>query len=75
MLAKKKGRLYRRLKAGNTEARVEKCFSEVLGGPVKIVVTPFGGLSLDMDDQEDYQVLDARYHDWAAITAAINPDP
>ncbi len=75
MLAKKKGRLYRRLKAGNTEARVEKCFSEVLGGPVKIVVTPFGSLSLDVDDQEDYRVLNARYQDWAAITAAINPDP
>lgn len=74
MLSKKKGRLYRRLKAGNTEARVEKCFSEVLGGPVKIVVTPFGGLSLDVDDQEDYRILDARYHDWAEITAVINPD-
>lgn len=75
MLAKKKGRLYWRLKAGNTEVKVEKCFSEVLGGPVKIVVTPFGGLSLDVDDQEDYRILDARYHDWAAITAAIDPDP
>jgi len=74
MLSKKKGRLYQRLKAGNTESRVEKCFSEVLGGPVKIVVTPFGGLSLDVDDEEDYRVLHARYHDWAAITAAINPD-
>jgi len=75
MLSKKKGRLYRLLKAGNTEARVEKCFSEVLGGPVKIVVTPFGGLSLDVDDEEDFRVLDARYYDWAAITAAIDPDP
>ena len=75
MLSNKKGRLYRRLKAGNTEARVEKCFTEVLGGPVKIVVTPFGGLSLDVDDEEDYRVLDARYYDWAAITAAIDRDP
>ena len=72
MLSKKKGRLYRRLKAGNTEAKVEKCFSEVLGGPVKIVVTPFGGLSLDVDDEEDYQVLHARYKDWAAITASVD---
>jgi len=75
MLSKKKGRFYRRLKAGNTEARVEKCFSEVLGGPVKIVVTPFGGLSLDVDDEEDFRVLDARYHDWIAITTAIDRDP
>lgn len=74
MLSKRKGRLYRRLKAGNTEARVEKCISEVLGGPVKIVVTPFGGLSLDVDDEEDYRVLDARYNDWAAITDAVDPE-
>jgi hypothetical protein len=72
MLSKRKGRLYRRLKAGNTEARVEKSFSAVLGGPVKIVVTPYGGLSLDVDDPEDYRVLNARYQDWAAITAAVD---
>jgi len=74
MLSKGKGRLYRRLKAGNTEARVEKCLSEMLGGSVKIVVTPFGGLSLDVDDQEDYRILDARYQDWVAITAAVNSE-
>ncbi len=74
MLSRGKGRLYRRLKAGNTEDRVEKCISEVLGGPVKIVVTPFGGLSLDVDDEEDYRVLNTCYQDWAAITAAVEPD-
>lgn len=74
MLSKRKGRLYRRLRAGNTEARAEKCLSDLLGGPVKIVTSPFGGLSLDVDDQEDYQVLDARYQEWAAITAAVDPD-
>ena len=72
MLSKRKGRLYKRLRAGNTEQRVEKCVSEILGGPVTIVVTPFGGLSLDVDDHEDYEVLDARYQDWAAITAATD---
>jgi len=74
MLSRGKGRLYRRLKAGNTESRVEKCMSDLLGGPVKIVVTPFGALSLDVDDQEDYQVLDKRYQDWAAVTAEVKPD-
>lgn len=74
MLSKKKGRLYKRLKSGNTEQRVEKCISEILGGPVTIVVTPYGGLSLDVDDHEDYQVLDARYQDWAAITAATDTE-
>lgn len=74
MLSKKQGRFYRRLKAGNTVALVENCFSEVLGGPVKIVVTPFGGLSLDVDDEEDYQVLNARYQAWADIMAAIDSE-
>jgi len=71
MLSKRKGRLYRWLKAGNTESRVEKSFSEVLGGSVKIIVSPYGGLSLDVDDPQDYKVLNARYKDWAAITAAV----
>ncbi len=75
MLSGGKGRLYRRLKAGNTESRVEKSISEIVGGPVKIVVTPYGGLSLDVDDEEDYRVLDARYQEWAAITAAVDPGP
>jgi GTP:adenosylcobinamide-phosphate guanylyltransferase len=71
MLSKGKGYWYRRLKKGNTRQRVEKSVSEVLGGPVKIVITPFGGLSLDVDDEEDFRILNARYEDWAAITAAV----
>jgi hypothetical protein len=63
--------LYRRLKKGNTQGKVEKAVSEVLGGSVKIVITPFGGLSLDVDDEEDFRILNARYDDWAAITAAV----
>ncbi len=71
MLSKKKGRLYRRLRKGNTQDRVESCVSEVLGGSVKTVITPFGGLSLDVDDEEDFQILSARYQDWAEITARV----
>jgi len=74
MLSKGKGRWYRRLKSGNTRERVENSVSKVLGGPIKVVVTPFGGLSLDVDDNEDFQVLDACYRDWAAITAAVDPE-
>lgn len=70
MLSKNKGRLYRYLKKGNKEKRVEELLSKVLGGELKIVVTPFGGLSLDVDDEEDYRVLASRFDDWAAITAA-----
>ncbi|MGA9575296.1 MAG: hypothetical protein WBS20_15255, partial [Lysobacterales bacterium] len=54
-----------------TRERVEKSVSEVLGGPVRIVITPYGGLSLDVDDEEDFRVLDARHGDWSAITAAV----
>lgn len=74
MAAKKKGRFYRYMKRGNTEARVAQLLSGVLGGPVSVVVTPFGGLSLDVDDDEDYRVLDARFDDWMAITAATKSD-
>jgi len=74
MLSKGKGYWYRRLKKGNTRVRVEKSVSEVLGGPVRIVITPYGGLSLDVDDEEDFQVLDTCYGEWAAITAAVDPE-
>jgi GTP:adenosylcobinamide-phosphate guanylyltransferase len=74
MLSKGKGRWYRRLKKGNTREKVEKSLSQVLGGSVRIVVTPFGGLSLDVDDEEDFCILDACYEDWAAITAAVDPE-
>jgi len=74
-LSKSKGRLYRRLKKGNTAERIEKSVSDALGGPIKIVISPYGGLSLDVDDQEDFRILDARYEDWAAITAAVDTDP
>jgi len=72
MLSKGKGYWYRRLKQGNTREKVEKSCSEVLGGPVKIIITPFGGLSLDVDDEEDYRILDTRLEEWAAITAAVD---
>jgi len=74
MAAKKKGRFYRYMKRGNTEARVEKLISGVLGGPISIVATPFGGLSLDVDDGEDFRVLNTRFDDWAAITAATRTE-
>ena len=74
MLSKKKGYWYRRLKKGNTRQRVEKSVSEVLGGPVKVVVSPYGGLSLDVDDEEDFRILSESYEDWAAITANVHPE-
>jgi GTP:adenosylcobinamide-phosphate guanylyltransferase len=74
MLSKGKGYWYRRLKKGNTRERVEKSVSQVLGGPVKVVITPYGGLSLDVDDEEDFRILDSCYEEWAAITATVEPE-
>ena len=74
MLSKGKGRWYKRLKSGNTRERVESSVSKVLGGPIKVVITPFGGLSLDVDDNEDFRVLNACYKEWAAITEAVEPE-
>lgn len=67
MLKKGQGRLYRKLRAGNTVERVNKGVSTVLGGPVSMVVTPFGGLSLDVDDEEDYRILSDRYQEWMQV--------
>lgn len=74
MLSGGKGRLYHRLRNGNTQARVEKSVGDVLGGSIRVVVTPFGGLSLDVDDEEDYEILKKRYLDWIAIHNSTGTD-
>ena len=72
MLSGGKGWLYRKLRSGNTKSRVEKSVSEVLGGKVHVVTTPYGGLSLDVDDEDDYRILKQRYEEWIAIHHATN---
>ncbi len=67
MLSGRKGRLYRRLRKWNTPERVEAASGTVLGGSVRLIVTPYGGLSLDVDDEEDYRILGQRFSDWSAI--------
>jgi GTP:adenosylcobinamide-phosphate guanylyltransferase len=71
LAARRGGRLYRLLRRGNTRERVEAASSTVLGGPLRFVVTPFGSLSLDVDDEADFQVFNARYHDWMAINESV----
>ena len=46
----------------------------VLGGTIRIFTTPYGGLSLDVDDEEDYALLDERHHEWIATHHATNED-
>lgn len=60
----RKGVLYRRLRRGNATQRIERACGTVLGGSVRMVVTPWGGLSLDADNDEDFQVLSRRFEDW-----------
>jgi hypothetical protein len=74
LAARRGGRLYRRLRRWNTRERVEARTGRVLGGPVRLVISPFGGLSLDVDDEQDFRVLTDRYHDWMAINEAIESE-
>ena len=67
MASKKRGRLYDWLRSRNKPEDAEKSCGDVLGGTIKIVITPYGGLSLDVDNEEDYQVLNRRYAEWSLI--------
>ena len=65
LMAERAGsRWYPKLRAGNSLQRTEKVCSQVLGGSIKVVITPYGGLSLDADNEEDFRVLNQRFGDW-----------
>jgi CTP:molybdopterin cytidylyltransferase MocA len=70
LAAKRKGRLYRALRHGNTMAQLEAAGSHLLGGSLRMVETPYGGLSLDVDDEEDYLILGQRFEEWSAWSPA-----
>jgi len=74
MAARRGGRLYRRLRRWNTRERIEARTSAVLGGPLRIVVTPFAGLSLDVDDEQDFHILTARYEDWMSVHNSVKSE-
>lgn len=65
--SKKRGWLYHWLRSRNKTEDAEKSCGDVLGGPIKMVITPYGGLSLDVDNEEDYRVLGQRYEEWSRI--------
>lgn len=56
-----------RMRRANTQDRVERVCSRVLGGPVRMVITPYGGLSLDADNENDFRVLSERIEEWKPI--------
>jgi len=64
MASRRGGGLYRWLRKGNTMERVDLAMGAVLGGTVKMIITPYGGFSLDVDDEEDFRVLGLRFDDW-----------
>jgi hypothetical protein len=70
MASRRGGRLYHWLREGNSARRIERVCSKVLGGPIRIVVTPYGGLSLDADNEDDFRVLAERYEDWIGMPPA-----
>lgn len=67
MASKRDGGLYSWLRKGNTLDRVELAMGVVLGGTIKLIITPYGGFSLDVDDEEDYRVLGQRFDDWSTM--------
>jgi hypothetical protein len=73
MASKKGGWLYRRLLRNNDPELVEVVLGRVLGGLIKIVVTPYGGLSLDVDEEEDYRLLSENFDVWKTIDPVTAP--
>lgn len=67
MASRRQGSLYSRLRKGNTPKRVEQASGTVLGGSVRMIVTPYGGLSLDVDEEEDFRILDLNFNEWSAF--------
>jgi len=75
MAARRKWRIYQRMRRKNTPERIERACGAILGGSVRLVPSPFGGLSLDVDDEKDFRVLDQRFEDWTAPADAADSEP
>ena len=67
MASRRAGGLYSWLRKGNSLEAVELAMGALLGGTVKMVITPYGGFSLDVDDEEDFRVLSQRFDDWSTM--------
>ena len=71
LMAERAGsRWYPKLRAGNSLQRTERVCSQVLGGPIRVVITPYGGLSLDADNEDDFRVLNTRFEEWISVPPA-----
>jgi CTP:molybdopterin cytidylyltransferase MocA len=72
-VSKNQGRLFQWLRKQTKVEHAEQSCGDVLGGTVSIVITAYGGLSLDVDNDEDYQVLSQRFEEWSRI-GPVEPD-
>lgn len=72
LLRQGQGGFYRRLRRGNTFGKIERGVSTVLGGPIRIVESPYGALSLDVDDEEDFALLQKNYARWMTEVLALD---
>lgn len=73
LAARSAGGIYRRLRRGNPTQRILNACGTVLGGTVRLIITPWGGLSLDADNDEDFQVLSLRFEEWRRIGPVDDP--
>jgi len=67
LASKGEGRFYRRLRKGNPAQRILNACGTVLGGDIHMVITPCGGLSLDVDNEDDFRVLSRRFGEWIEL--------
>ena len=67
LAAKGQGASYNWLRKHNPPGRIEKVCGKVLGGTVRMVITPYGGLSLDADNEEEFRILSERFEEWLRV--------
>jgi len=67
------GGLYQKLRRGNRIEEIESVCSSVLGGAVRMVITPYAGLSLDVDNEQDFEILSERFEDWSPADPVPQP--
>ncbi len=60
-------RLSRRVDRRLDLSVAERAISRILGARFKLAVTDYGGAAIDVDNQQDYEAVQARFHEWVAM--------
>jgi len=47
--------------------KIEAAATRLLQTDVKAILSPYGGLSVDIDTEEDYRIIDERFEDWLEL--------